>query len=128
MCLLVDVSSPPFAALSSVQPGTAAPLAWLVVGGGVALLVGGLLFEELRRVYEGVYLRGGVELLLAGRLPLVLGWLASDVSFSGNYVVASTTQRWQAGALRNLLGEPEKYEFAHFTVTLRGLKPAVEMQ
>jgi hypothetical protein len=30
--------------------------------------------------------------LPAGRLPSALGWLATDVTIVGNYVVASTTQ------------------------------------
>jgi len=73
-------------------------------------------------------LRSDAEILPVGRLPLLLGWLATDVTLEGNYVYAGTTQRWQFEALRTLLGKPEKIQIYHFTVTLKGLKPVIEMQ
>jgi len=66
--------------------------------------------------------------LPAGRLPSALGWLATDVTIVGNYVVAGTTQPWQIKTLRALLGRPEKIEINRFTVTTEGLKPAVRMK
>jgi len=110
------------------EEAPSSPLAELVVAkGGAALLVGGLLFEELKRAYEGG-LRGGVEVPPAGRLSSALGWLATDVTIEGNYVMAGTAQRWQAAALHMLLGKPDKIEISFFTVTMEGLKPAFVMK
>jgi len=105
------------------------PLAQLVISKrGVARLVGGSLFKELKGMYEAEYLRSDAEILPVGRLPLLLGWLATDVTLIGNYVYASTTQRWQVEALRTLLGKPEKSQVRGFNVTLKGLKPDIKMQ
>ena len=105
------------------------PLAQLVISKrGVARLAGGSLFKELKGMYEAEYLRSDAEILPVGRLPLLLGWLATDVTLIGNYVYASTTQRWQVEALRTLLGKPEKSQVRGFNVTLKGLKPDIKMQ
>ncbi len=149
------------------------PLARLAVGkNGVARLVGGSLFEGLKRTHETAFSlleswlaqtreapdarevmrffeealkktpvtppgkapgktptpHDHVEIPPYGRLPLLLGWLASDVTLEGNYVRVETTQLWQFAALRMLLGKPAEWKIEYFSATLKGLKPVVEMK